>query len=127
MAPHKPLLGRLALPDFSSYASRQKGKVAAKFLGGIRGKSSSRGQKFVTVDAGGNASPAVVGFDAHNFRKASNVDIAGHSDFTGQGENEFDGRTRREVRFNQKIEAAETDVPRLSLPFVSARLGGTNR
>jgi hypothetical protein len=101
-------------------------------LGGIRlagtpEKSSGRGQELVAVDARGNAVPAIVRFHTHNFREASNVDIAGHGDFTRQGENEFDGRSRREVRLNQKVEAAETDVPRLTLPFAAARLDGTNR
>ncbi len=94
---------------------------------GNSGKSSGRGQELVAVDARGNPVPAIVRFYTHYFGEASNVDVAGHGDFTGQGEDEFDGRSRREVRLNQKIEAAETDVPRLTLPLAAARLGGTNR
>jgi hypothetical protein len=104
-----------------------KGKTAAGFAWLDFRKSGGCGQKFVAVDACGNAAPAVVGFDADDFRKASNVHVAGHGDFTGQGKNEFDGRSRSEIRFNQKIEAAEADVPRLSLLLIPARLSGTNR
>ena len=90
-------------------------------------RSSGRGQKLVALDSCGHAAPVLVGLDTNNFRKASNVDVASHGDFTGQSENEFYGRSRCEVVLNQKVEAAETDVPRLSLPLVPARLWRANR
>src|SRR5579864_5675654 len=116
-----------SLSPLQLYEKLKPDRLEACLTGGISVKSSGRGQKLVAVDACGNAAPAVVGFDAHDFRKASNVDVAGHGDFAGQSQDELDGRSRREIRFNQKIRSAETDVPRLSLPFAAARLGGTNR
>jgi hypothetical protein len=90
--------------------------------------SSSRGQKLVAIDPRGNSAPPVVRFYAHNFRKTPDVDISGHGDFTGQSEDKFDGRSGRKIRrFNQKIETAETDVPRLSSPFASARIRRSDR
>src|ERR1700730_10027673 len=90
-------------------------------------RSRDRRQELVAVDARGYTARAVMVFDAHNFRKAANVDVTGHGNFARQGEDEFDGRSGSEVRFHQKVEAAEADVPSLSLPFISARLIGTNR
>ena len=46
----------------------------------------------------------VCGSDAYDFRKAAaDVHVAGQGNFTGQGENEFDGRTWSEVSFTHKI------------------------
>jgi len=89
--------------------------------------SSGSWQEFVAVDARGDSARPVVRLDTHDFCKASNVHIAGLRDFARQGENKFDGRTRRKLRFNQKVQAAETDVTRLSLLFAAARLGRANR
>jgi hypothetical protein len=91
-------------------------------VSGIFGKSSGWGQKFVAVDSRGHTTPVAVGLDAHNFRKTPNVHVTRQGDFTWKGENKFNRRSRREVLFNQKVETAETDIPRLSSPYASARL-----
>jgi hypothetical protein len=96
-------------------------------LRGIPEKSSGGGQELVTVDAGRDSTAAIVRLDPHDFREASDVNVSGHGDLAGQGENELDGRSRLEIGVHQKVEAAETDVPRLSLPLAPAGSAGTDR
>ena len=71
--------------------------ATARYLRGfnlqVRQESGGGGQKFITVDASGNAAASVMSFDTYNFRKASNVHIAGHGNFTRQREDEFDLRS----------------------------------
>jgi hypothetical protein len=84
---------------------------------------SGRGRgrkKFVAVDASRDAPAAVVRLDPYDLREAADMDIAGHGDFSRQGKNKFDDSSRLKIGVDQKVEAAETDIPRLSLPFDSA-------
>jgi len=87
----------------------------------------SGGQKFVTVNARGDTLAIILRLDADDFRKASNMHIAGHGDLAGQGENKLDGASGQKFRIRQKkVETAETDVPRLSLPFAAVRSAGAD-
>jgi hypothetical protein len=88
-------------------------------LRGIQEKSSSSGQELVSVNAGRDASAAIVRFNPDDFSEASDVNVSSQGDLAGQGENELDGRSRLKISVYQKVETAETDVPRLSLPFAS--------
>lgn len=88
----------------------------------ICGKSNCRRQEFVPVDSGGNAAVAVARLDADNFSEASDVHIAGHSDFARKGKNEFDRCSGGKVTLDREIQAAKTNVSGLSLLLTPARL-----
>jgi hypothetical protein len=75
------------------------------------------GKKFVALNASRDAFAAVVWLDPYDLREATDVHIAGHGDLARQGENKFNGTSSFKIRVDQKIKAAETDVPRLSLSF----------
>jgi len=75
------------------------------------------GKKFVALNASRDAFAAVVWLDPYDLREAADVHIAGHGDLARQGENKFDSTFRFKICVNQKIEAAKTNVPRLSLSF----------
>ena len=81
---------------------------------------SRGGKKFVAVDARSDASAAVVRLDSDDLREAADMHIAGHGNLSRQGKDKFDGTSRFKIGVDQKIEPAETDVPRLALPFDSA-------
>ncbi len=106
---------------------RTDGLKPVLLVGGLFWNSSGRGQKLIAVNARRNAALAVVGFHANDFREASNMHIASQRDFTGQCKNEFDGRSRSKLFFNQKVESAETHVSRLSMPFGAAGVRGSDR
>jgi hypothetical protein len=65
--------------------------------------SGGRGQKLVAVNAGRDAPTAVMRPDPHDFRKTADVDVSGHGNFAGQGEDELDGRSRLEIGVYQKV------------------------
>ena len=64
--------------------------------------------------------------DPNDFREAPDVNISGHGDLARQGKDKFDSRSRLEIDVNQKVQAAETDVARLSLLFVPAPVSGSD-
>ena len=90
-------------------------------------KSGSGREKFVAVNAGRDTSTAIVRLNPDDLREAPDVNVTGQRDLTGQGEDEFDVRSRLEFSVNQEVETTETDVPCLSLPLASVGSRGANR
>jgi len=76
-------------------------------------------KKFVAVDASRDASASVVRLDRIICAKATDMHIAGHGDLARQSKNNsMEPSPASNSASIMKVKAAETDVPRLSLPFV---------
>jgi hypothetical protein len=75
------------------------------------------GEKFVTVDARGDAVAAVVWFYAENATVATDVDVSCKRDLLRQSEHEFDGAAGIGRGFGEEIKAAITDVARVAFFF----------
>src|SRR5579871_2743793 len=61
-------------------------------------RSSGGGQKFVAVDARGDAPFLLQRLDAHDFGEAADVHVARERDFTGQGKDKFDRGSGQVIR-----------------------------
>src|SRR6185437_928468 len=73
-------------------------------------ESGSGGQKFVMVNAGGDAAGAVALVDADDIRKAADAHFAGESDLLRESEDNFDGAALFGRRVHDEINAAKADV-----------------
>jgi hypothetical protein len=81
-------------------------------------------EKFVALDASGDATAAVVGLNAKDVAVTSDVDVAGKSDLLRKRENEFDGAARRGLGVGEEKQATVADVARLAVFFDDARAIG---
>jgi hypothetical protein len=80
-------------------------------------------EKFVSIDFGGYAHPAVVGgLDAHDLPVAADVHIARAGNLFRESENKVYRAADFELRFGKKIQTAVTDIASLSLKFRRMRV-----
>jgi hypothetical protein len=84
--------------------------------------------EFVAIDAGGDASSAILIFDANHVAEAVNIHVACQGNFFGKREDEFDFGTWIASGVDREVEPSKTHVTSLAMKlggsFVSSR---TNR
>src|ERR1700690_4069369 len=68
------------------------------------GKSGRGGKKLVAINPRGDAFAPVVRLDAHDFREAANVHIAGHGNLAGQCEDKLNAASRIVIGVDQEVE-----------------------
>jgi hypothetical protein len=83
---------------------------------------SGLGEEFVFVNNRGHGYFALgtTVVDPHHFALAADTDALGQGDFRGEGESEFDGRSRCDRRIHVKADAAGTYVAGLRRFFLRA-------